>query len=183
VVLLVSSIRPFSTWVVSTFLLEYYIIIIRICCLLLNLSFDVLSVICRLHNLRPPFKIPFYLVPPIVFSFRAKAFFTWGPYAAFHWMALLCHIEGSMITTVWTHLRMFLNSKFHYFRVKCWILLELVLEGVDGYLLFPVPSMNRIIQTEPATFSICRFGRSSGILYLSILSNAASRNLFVRCCI
>jgi hypothetical protein len=44
--------------------------------LLLNLSFDVISVICRLHNLRFPFKIPFYLVPPIVFSFRA--FFLFG---------------------------------------------------------------------------------------------------------
>jgi hypothetical protein len=32
----------------------------------LNLSFDVIYVICRLHNLRSPFKIPFYLVPPIV---------------------------------------------------------------------------------------------------------------------
>jgi hypothetical protein len=40
---------------------------------------DVLSVICRLHNLRSPFKIiAFYLVPPIVFSFSAKAFFYLG---------------------------------------------------------------------------------------------------------
>jgi hypothetical protein len=31
-----------------------------------------------LHNLRSPFKIPFYLVPPIVFSSRAKAFFYSG---------------------------------------------------------------------------------------------------------
>jgi hypothetical protein len=81
-----------------------------------------------LHNLRSPFKISFYLVPPIVFSFRAHAFlFTWGPYAAFHGMALTCHIEGSMITAIWTHLRMFQNSKFYQFMLnvefclsRCW---------------------------------------------------------------
>jgi hypothetical protein len=77
-VFLVSCIWPFSTWWVPVFLLEYCIITLRIYCLLLNLSFDVLSVICRLHNLRPPFKIPFYLVPTIVFSFRAHAFFSLG---------------------------------------------------------------------------------------------------------
>jgi hypothetical protein len=47
-------------------------------------------------------------------------------------MARKCHIEGSMITAVWTHLRMFLNFKFYYFRFKCWILLKPVLGGVDG---------------------------------------------------
>jgi hypothetical protein len=41
----------------------------------LNLSFDVISVICRLHNLRFPVKIPFYLVPLVVFLFRAHTFF------------------------------------------------------------------------------------------------------------
>jgi hypothetical protein len=59
-----------------------------------------------------------------------------------------------MITAVWTHLRMFLNSKFYYFTFKCWILLKPVLGGVDGNLHFPVPSMNRLNQTEPATFSM-----------------------------
>jgi hypothetical protein len=99
----------------------------------LKLFFDVWSVICRLHNLWPPFKIPFCLVPPIVFSFRVHAFQHdhRGPFAAFHGMARKCHIEGSMITAVWTHLRMFLNSKFDHFMFKCWILLKPVLRGVD----------------------------------------------------
>jgi hypothetical protein len=44
--------------------------------------------------------------------------FTWGPYAAFHGMALTCHIEGSMITAIWTHLRMFQNSKFYQFMLN-----------------------------------------------------------------
>jgi hypothetical protein len=66
----------------------------------LNLSFDVISVIRRLHNLRSPFKIPFYLVPPIVFLLRAHAFFTREPYAAFHGKALTCYIEGSMISAI-----------------------------------------------------------------------------------
>jgi hypothetical protein len=95
-VILVLSIRHLSSWVVPVLLTL----------ILLNHpkdmwpAFDVISVIRRLHNLRSPFKIPFYLVPPIVFSFRAHAFFTWGPDAAFHGMALTCHIEGSMITAI-----------------------------------------------------------------------------------
>jgi hypothetical protein len=32
------------------------------------------------------------------------------------------------------------------------ILLKPVLGGVDGNLQFPLPSMNRLNQTEPATF-------------------------------
>jgi hypothetical protein len=43
---------------------------------------------------------------------------TLGPYAAFNGMARKCHIDGSMITAVWTHLRMFLNSKFYYFMLN-----------------------------------------------------------------
>jgi hypothetical protein len=43
---------------------------------------------------------------------------------------------------------MFLNSEFHHF---C-ILLKPVLGGVNGNLHFPVPSMSRLNQTEPATF-------------------------------
>jgi hypothetical protein len=42
-----------------------------------------------------------------------------------------------------------------HFRIQCWIiLLTPVLGGVDGNLYFLVPSMNRLNQTEPATFSI-----------------------------
>jgi hypothetical protein len=51
----------------------------------LTLSCDVLSVICRLHNLWSPFKIPFYLVLPIVFSFRAHAFYYLGTIRRFSW--------------------------------------------------------------------------------------------------
>jgi hypothetical protein len=84
-------------------------------------------------------------------------------------MALLFLIEGSMITAVWTYLRMFLNSKFHHFRVKCWILQKPVLGDADGNLNFPVPSNNRLNQTEPTTFSIVlcwTFSRHSVFLYL-----------------
>jgi hypothetical protein len=45
-----------------------------------------------------------------------------------HCMAWRCHIEGSMIT-IWTHLQMFLNSKFYHFMFKYWILLKPVLKG------------------------------------------------------
>jgi hypothetical protein len=63
---------------------------------------------------------------------------------------------------------MFLNSKFYYFMFKCWFQLKPVLGGVDGNLHFPVPSMNRLNQTEPATFSILpcwAFFRDSVFIY------------------
>jgi hypothetical protein len=108
-----------------------------------------------------------------VFDHHKKVSVVGERYAAFHGMALLCHIEGSMINAVWTHLRMFLNSKFHRFRVKCWILLKPVLGGVDGKLHFTVPSMNRLDQTEPAAFSILScwaFFRDSVLLYFIVTS-------------
>jgi hypothetical protein len=81
----------------------------------LTWSFDVLSVIRRLHNLWSPFKIPFYLVPPIVFSFRAHAFYFLGTIRR---IFVEWHIEGSMISAVWTHLWMFLKSKSCHFVPK-----------------------------------------------------------------
>jgi hypothetical protein len=51
----------------------------------LNLCFDVISVICRLHNLWSPFKVPFYLVPPIVFSLRVHTLFNFGTIRRFSW--------------------------------------------------------------------------------------------------
>jgi hypothetical protein len=87
-VFLVSCIWSFSTWVVPVFLLEYSIITLRIYCLLFYLSFDVMSVICKLHNLRSPFKIPFYLFLPIVFSFFYLGTirrFSWNYTTVSHW--------------------------------------------------------------------------------------------------
>jgi hypothetical protein len=40
-----------------------------------------------------------------------------------------------------------------------------VLGGVGGSLRLTVPSMNRLNQTEPATFQFCRVGLSLGILF------------------
>jgi hypothetical protein len=136
---------------------------------LLNLSFDVLSVIRRLHNLGSPFNIPFYLVPPIVFSFRAHAFFYLGTIRRFSW-------NGTTVSHWRFHDNRRMNTfadvfKFKispFFVFKCWILLKPVLGGVDGNLHFPVPSMNRLNQTEPATFSILScwaFFRDSVFLY------------------
>jgi hypothetical protein len=85
-------------------------------------------------------------------------------------MALLCLIEGSKMAAMWTHLWMFLYSKFHHFRVKCWTLLKPVLAGVDGNLHLPVLPMNRLNQTEPAKFSILAcwtFFRDSVFLFFN----------------
>jgi hypothetical protein len=83
VVHLVSSVWHYSTWLVPVFLFEYCIITLNI--RFFNLSFDVLFVICKLHNLRSPVKIPFYLVPPIVFSSRAHALFYLGTIRRISW--------------------------------------------------------------------------------------------------
>jgi hypothetical protein len=80
----------FGFFLVSWFqysLLEYCLITIRISYVdcSLNLPFVILSVICRLHNFWPPFKVLFYLVLPIVFSFRAHTFFNLGTKRRFSW--------------------------------------------------------------------------------------------------
>jgi hypothetical protein len=111
-----------------------------------NLFSDVLSVICRLHNLRSPFKIQFYLVPPIVFLFRAHTFFYLGTIRRFSWNDTTVshwrfHDNRRMNTTADV-------SNFKISPFLClnsgWILLKPVLWGVDGNLHFPVPSMNRL---------------------------------------
>jgi hypothetical protein len=60
-------------------------------------------------------------------------------------------------------------QNFTTFMLKCWILLKSVIGGVDGSLFLTVPSMNRLNQTEPWTFSIMPFGLSYEILIFSIL--------------
>jgi hypothetical protein len=91
-------------------------------------------VICRLHNLWSPFKIPFYLVPPIVFSFKAHAFFYLGTICRFSW-------NGTNVSHWRFHENRHMNtsadvSKFEIVPVhfKCWILLKPVIGGVDGSL-------------------------------------------------
>jgi hypothetical protein len=59
------------------------------------------------HNLRSPFKMPLYLVLPIVFSFRAHAFFYLGAIRRFSWKWHYCVNLKVPCTAVWTHLRMF----------------------------------------------------------------------------
>jgi hypothetical protein len=64
---------------------------------------------------------------------------------------------------------------------KCRILLKPVLGGVDGNLHFPVPSMNRLNQTEPATFSILpcwAFFRDS--VFISFLWGHLKDNVYNR---
>jgi hypothetical protein len=51
------------------------------------------------------------------------------------------------------------------FHVKCWRLFEPVLRCADARLYFPVPSMNRLLNSNRASF-----GLSLGILFLSIFS-------------
>ena len=99
VFLVYSMVRSFSNWVVPVFLIEYLWSPPGYVACFLNLSFDVLSVIFRLHNLRPPFKIPLFS------RLRHTLSFIWGPYyVAYQGIVLLSHWRFLLITTVWTHL-------------------------------------------------------------------------------
>jgi hypothetical protein len=122
-------------------------------------------------------------------------------------MALTCHIEGSMIASVWTYLRMLQNITDIFrtinqhmtciasrvwvsFMLKCWIMLKPVLRGLDGSLHLTVPSMNRLNQTESATFSILPLWTFFRVFYFSLFYTPASRcflewktTLIAQCCL
>jgi hypothetical protein len=130
----------------------------------LILSFDSLSVLCRLHNLWSLSKILF-----LVSSAQGTRIFT-DTICSFHVMPLTCHIKGCM------YLLMYQNSKIVPVYVEfIYILLKLVLWGVDGILQIATTVHE---QTEPATFSIlmclasfrnCRFLYSIALfLYISV---------------
>jgi hypothetical protein len=99
-------------------------------------SFVVLFVICRLHYLRSPFKIPFYLVPPIVFSLREKSFFYLETIRRFSW-------NGTTVSHWRFHDVRHMKTSADVSKFK-----------ILPFLHFPVPPMNRLNQTESATFSI-----------------------------
>jgi hypothetical protein len=107
----------------------------------------------------------------IIFKFRnLHAFFNLGiPYAGFHGMPLTSLIEGFMIPALWTHLRMFLNSNFWPFYVRCGIMFKPVIGGVNRSLNVPIPSMNRLIKPNLQQFQFYRFGLSLRNLCHSIL--------------
>ena len=98
----------------STWILYHHPLDMLPACLLI-------SVICKLHNLRPRFKIPFYLVPPIHFSFRTHTF-------------KMCTIRSWSDT--WFHDNRHMNTsadvsknlKFTIIIIcKCWFLVKSVL--------------------------------------------------------
>jgi hypothetical protein len=126
---------------------------IIICFLLFKFVFWRLICDMQIHNLRSPFKISFYSVQPIVFSFRAHFYlgtirrFSWNDTPVSHWRFHDNH--RVKISADVSKLK-----EFHHFHVTYWILLKPVLGGVDGNLHFSLPSMNRLNQTEFATFSI-----------------------------
>jgi hypothetical protein len=83
-----------------------------------------------------------------------KHSFTWGPFAAFL-------LNGTTVSHGRFHdnRRMDTSSDDSHFKISpfsCEILnsAEADARGVDGNLHFQVPSMNRLYQTEPTTFSI-----------------------------
>jgi hypothetical protein len=133
----------------------------------LNLSFDVLSVICRLHNLWPPFKIPFYLVPPIVFSFRALACFYLGTICRFSW-------NGTYVSHWRFHNNRHMNtsadvSKFKIVpvHVKCWILLKPVLGAWTVVCTWQYRPWTGLVKPSLQHFQLFRVRLSLRILIFS----------------
>jgi hypothetical protein len=144
---LVLSIRLFPFWVVPVFLTWILLNHPKGTWPIFKLSFEVLSVICRLHNLWSPSKIPFYLVPLIVFSFKSRAFFYSGTICRFSWNdSYVSHWRFHANCHIYEHICGCFKSLPDH--VKCWILLKQLLWGVDGSLHLIVPSMNRLNQTE-----------------------------------
>jgi hypothetical protein len=137
-----------------------------------SLSINTMSWI---HNRRSPFKIPFYLVPPIVFSFRAHAFFYLGTIRRFSWNSTTvshCRFRNNRRMNTSTDVSKFKMSPFFVF--KCWILLKPVLGGVDGN--FPVQAQSHracnifnivmfILAAFPCWSCLSYFRLSLGILY------------------
>ena len=87
--LVYSMIRYLSRWLVPVFLLGYCMITLKVMFPAFKLVFDVLSVICRLHNLRPTFKIHFIYFHPLFSRLGHTLFFIWRPYATCQGMALV----------------------------------------------------------------------------------------------
>ena len=117
--------RFYSSWVVPVFLLEYCMITFRIWCLPFVLFFNVLYVICKLHNIWPHLNIPFYLFPPIVY----KLSFIWGHTLLVMEWHLVSHgrfLDNHRMNTLWV----FWKSKFAIIVFECWILLTPVLGAV-----------------------------------------------------
>jgi hypothetical protein len=99
-------------------------------------------------------------------------FFTWGPYASFHGMALTVTLKVS-----WSHLRIFLNSKFYHFMFKCWILLKPVLGGMEVSCTFHYRPWTDLI--KPTTFSILSFWTFLGILYFSLFYKVFNYSILI----
>jgi hypothetical protein len=102
---LILSIRLFSCWVVPVFLTWILLYHPKDIWLLTSYMWYAGYITSN-----PLSRVDFISFRPF---FSRLAFFTWVPYASFHWMALTCHIEGSMITALWINLRMFQNSKLY----------------------------------------------------------------------
>jgi hypothetical protein len=75
----------------------------------------------------------------------------------------------------------FINTKFHHYHDLKLNIAYADARGVDGNLHLPEPSMDRLNQTEPATFKFCRFARSLGIPRFPILGLARSYILRIFC--
>jgi hypothetical protein len=93
----------------------------------------------------------------------------------FHGMALLCHIEGSMITAVWTHLRMFQNTKFYNFMfINVEFCLSRCLGAWTVVCTWQFRPWTGSIKLSLQHFQFWRIGLLLGILIFSILTFAST---------
>ena len=140
----------------------------------LNLSLDVLYVICRLHNLRPLLKFHF-----IYFRIWGTSSLSFGGHMPLvmewhlvsHWRFLDNHRMNTYADV--------LKIKFAIIIFKCWIPSKPMIEDVDDSLHLPLSSINRLNQTEPLTFGLlCWAAFFKGHFLLSFIMTSAMFVLF-----
>jgi hypothetical protein len=129
------------------------------------LSFDALSVISRLNKLWSPFKIPFFLILPIVFSFKAHAFFYLGTICRFSWNCTYVshwrfHDNRFMNTSA-----MFRNLKLYQFMLNVEFCLSRCSGAWTVACTWHFCPWTCSIKPSLQHFQFCRVGHSLGILF------------------
>jgi hypothetical protein len=124
--------------------------------------------ICWLHNLWSPFKIPFYLVSPIVFLFRAHAFFYLGTICRFSW-------NGTCVSHWRFHDNRHVNTSVDVSKLYQFMLnVEFCLSRCSGAWTVVCTWQYRpwtgAIKPILQQFQFCRVGLSVGILIFSFFN-------------
>ena len=132
----------------------------RMCCLLFNLVFWLLLVICRLHNRCSQLNSIMFI--SLFGAFHFIRYWDHTPYD----MGNTLKKDNSMSTVICMPSSGMVKILYCWF-YEYWVLLNPGLEGVSGSKHISLPLMNSLNQTDTAIFRMCRarFPRSIIILF------------------